>query len=161
MGQSQQLMQQVSSQVIDKIACGECKECFVIFKYDKLNLPLTSLSNILQFEVKEVDAETGEVELTGDRDQYQIEDIDVTIADFMVPIPVNLEQEWPRLPFQRVETFNLALSSLSKAISVVSDLFGCQVVSGAQLASSSSTTHVMGMSGMLFGVDPILIRVTL
>lgn len=49
------------------------------------SFPITSFTNILRFTSKEIDPTTGEPEESGYEDEYQIEDLEVTGADFVVP----------------------------------------------------------------------------
>lgn len=48
-------------------------------------LPVTSLTNVLKFTTKEIDPTTGEPEETGYDDEYQVEDLELTGADYVLP----------------------------------------------------------------------------
>ena len=51
--------------------------------------------NTLRFTVKEVDPASGEAEEDGYEDEYQLEDVDVTPASYLVPNVVgNFRKEW-------------------------------------------------------------------
>ena len=51
--------------------------------------------NTLRFIVKEVDPASGEAEEDGYEDEYQLEDVDVTPASYLVPnIVGNFRKEW-------------------------------------------------------------------
>lgn len=153
-------MQLVESQSVASLACGESKEVVLVFRIDRLRVPLGSIPAQLQFEVLEVDPVSGECEAGGgERDQYQLEDVDVQLSDFMEPVPLDVEREWAVLPAVRVETFTLGLGSLAKAVPLLSAQFGCAVVVGAELASASASTHAMAMTGVFFGEEPVVVRV--
>jgi coatomer protein complex subunit gamma len=49
------------------------------------HFPVTSFTNTLKFTSKEVDPTTGEPEETGYEDEYQVEDLDLTGSDYVVP----------------------------------------------------------------------------
>jgi coatomer protein complex subunit gamma len=69
-----------------KLATNEPGVVYVAFK--KLaegSFPVTSFTNNLKFTSKEIDPTTGEPEESGYDDDYQIEDLDLVGADFVVP----------------------------------------------------------------------------
>ena len=47
--------------------------------------PASSFTNILKFTTKEIDPSTNEAEETGYDDEYQVEDLDLTGSDYVVP----------------------------------------------------------------------------
>ena len=47
--------------------------------------PATSFSNILKFTTKEIDPSTGEPEANGYDDEYELEDLDLTGSDYVLP----------------------------------------------------------------------------
>jgi coatomer protein complex subunit gamma len=61
--------------------------------------------------VKEVDPSSGEVEESGTEDEYQLEDIEITIADFMrKTLVTNFQEKWDEIgdEFEAVETYSLS-----------------------------------------------------
>lgn len=49
------------------------------------SFPATSFTNVLKFTTKEIDPTTGEPEETGYDDEYQVEDLELTGSDYIVP----------------------------------------------------------------------------
>jgi coatomer protein complex subunit gamma len=47
--------------------------------------PITSFTNVLRFTTKEIDPTSGEAEESGYEDEYQVEDLDLSGADYVIP----------------------------------------------------------------------------
>jgi coatomer subunit gamma len=47
--------------------------------------PITSFTNVLKFTSKEIDLTTGEPDENGYEDEYQVEDLELTGADYVIP----------------------------------------------------------------------------
>ena len=77
--------------------------------------PIASFQCLLKFVSKEVDPSTGEPEEEGYPDEYQLEDTELSAADYIVPNYVTFSSEWDRLRggVNLTETFALpAMESL-------------------------------------------------
>ena len=71
--------------------------------------------NLLKFVSKEVDPSTGEPEEEGYEDEYQLEDLELSAADYITPTYVTFASEWDRMRggVSVTETFSLpAMESL-------------------------------------------------
>jgi coatomer protein complex subunit gamma len=70
-----------------KLATDEPGTVYVSFK--KVNgdgsFPVSSFTNVLKFTTKEIDPTTGEPEESGYDDEYQVEDLELTGSDYVVP----------------------------------------------------------------------------
>ncbi|KAK9491342.1 adaptin N terminal region-domain-containing protein [Lipomyces doorenjongii] len=101
-------------------------------------------SNTLRFTSKEIDPTTGEPEEDGYEDEYQVEDIEIGVADFLVPTYVgNFQHMWDQLSFETSETYSLAgVSSLSEACSSVIDSLSMQPLEGSETPLQNAT-HVL------------------
>lgn len=70
-----------------KLATDEPGTIYVSFQ--KLNgeasLPMATFTNVLKFTSKEIDPTTGEPEESGYEDEYQVEDLELTGADYVIP----------------------------------------------------------------------------
>ena len=76
---------------------------------------MASFQCILKFVSKEVDPSTGEPEEEGYEDEYQLEDTELSAADYIVPSYVAFASEWDRMRggVTSTETFSLpAMESL-------------------------------------------------
>ena len=70
-----------------RLVANEPGLVYVAFKKlgDSSGFPITTVTNVLRFTTKEIDPTTGEAEETGYEDEYQVEDLDLTGADYVVP----------------------------------------------------------------------------
>jgi coatomer protein complex subunit gamma len=70
-----------------KLPSSEPGVVYVAFKKlgGEHSFPLTSFSNNLKFTSKEIDPTTGDPEETGYEDEYQVEDLDLTGSDYVIP----------------------------------------------------------------------------
>lgn len=76
---------------------------------------IASFQCMLKFVSKEVDPSTGEPEEEGYPDEYQLEDTELSAADYIVPSYVTFASEWDRMRggASLTETFSLpAMESL-------------------------------------------------
>lgn len=71
-----------------------------------------SLQNTLRFISKEVDPSSGEPEEEGYDDTYQLEELELGVADYITPSWVNFGQEWDRLRTGSTATETFALTAL-------------------------------------------------
>lgn len=60
---------------------------YVSFKKisDETSFPINSFTNILKFTTKEIDPTTGAPDETGFDDEYQVEDLELTGSDYVIP----------------------------------------------------------------------------
>lgn len=70
-----------------KLVTDEPGTVYVLFKKTDAHSPFiaTSFTNVLKFTSKEIDPTTNEPEETGYEDEYQVEDLDLTGSDYIVP----------------------------------------------------------------------------
>jgi len=70
-----------------KLVTDEPGTIYVSFKKvnGEASFPASSFTNVLKFTTKEIDPTTNEPEETGYDDEYQVEDLDLTGSDYIVP----------------------------------------------------------------------------
>lgn len=70
-----------------KLPANEPGIVYVAFKKlgGEHSFPTTSFTNNLRFTSKEIDPTTGEAEAAGYEDEYQVEDLDLTGSDYVIP----------------------------------------------------------------------------
>jgi coatomer subunit gamma len=70
-----------------KIPTNEPGIVYVAFKKTdgEQSFPTTSFTNVLKFTSKEIDPSTGEPEASGYEDEYQVEDLELSGSDYVVP----------------------------------------------------------------------------
>ncbi|PLW41429.1 hypothetical protein PCANC_02667 [Puccinia coronata f. sp. avenae] len=122
---------------------------------------LGSFNCTLKFISKEVDPISGEPEEEGYEDEYQIEDVELGVGDYIIPTYLTFTTEWDRLRTgaTATETFQLsALKSLKSACETLIELLNMEPLGGTE-NPSSSTVHTLQLAGILSGGDGnILVR---
>ncbi|KAL4398885.1 coatomer subunit gamma [Malassezia pachydermatis] len=127
-----------------------------------LPFPLATLSNTLRFISKEVDPASGEPEEEGYQDEYQTEELDLGVADYVQPTDIDFAATWETLPASASETFALtALESLDASCSTLIEILGMRALGGTDTPANPSV-HTMMLAGHLAsptGLDLVLARV--
>ncbi|EZF10272.1 hypothetical protein H112_08466 [Trichophyton rubrum D6] len=86
--------------------------------------PITSFTNVLKFTSKEIDPTTGEPEETGYEDEYQVEDLELTGSDYVVPaFSGNFDHLWEQTGANGEEASETLQLSNMKGISGKIKLF--------------------------------------
>jgi coatomer subunit gamma len=145
-----------------------------------------SLSCLLKFVSKELDPSTGEPEQDGYEDEYQLEEIELSAADYIVPSYVSFQAEWDRLRAgaSATETFSLsAMESIqgtfplllvlrtwgrstdffkknweTAACDSIIEILNLEPLGGSQTPSSTSV-HTLQLSGLVTGgAGKVLVR---
>lgn len=84
----------------------------------------------INFWFSQVDPSTGEAEEDGVEDEYQLEELEVVAADYMLKVPVsNFRNAWESLDAdsEQVDEYGLGpRESLAEAVSAVINLLGMQ-----------------------------------
>lgn len=138
---------------------------YVSLKRDPaLPFPLATLSSSLRFVSKEVDPTSGEPEPEGYPDEYQTEELDLGVSDYIQPTDVNFEAVWDELEpdASATETFALtALESLDASCSTLIEILGMQPLGGTE-APANPSVHTMMLAGRVArvsGMETVLARV--
>ncbi|KAJ9485860.1 hypothetical protein VN97_g7481 [Penicillium thymicola] len=115
------------------------------------SVPVTSFTNILKFTSKEIDPTSGEPEDSGYDDEYQVEDLELTGGDYVIPTfagsfdhvweqtGANGEEESETLQLSNMKGINDATEQLISALSL-------QPLEGTDVALNSST-HTLKLFG--------------
>ncbi|RMZ91005.1 hypothetical protein DV736_g1764, partial [Chaetothyriales sp. CBS 134916] len=125
---------------------------YVAFKkIDGERFPITSISNSLKFTSKEVDPTTDEPEETGYDDEYEIENIELSGADFVTPaFAGSFDHIWEGTGAngeEASETLALEnLKSLTDATEQISSVLSLQPLEGTDVVLSQ-TTHTLKLYG--------------
>ncbi|KAM0949878.1 putative clathrin/coatomer adaptor, adaptin-like, coatomer/calthrin adaptor appendage [Dioscorea sansibarensis] len=121
-------------------------------------------SNLLKFIVKEVDPSTGEADDEGVEDEYQLEDIEIVSADYMLKVGVsNFRNAWESMDpdSERVDEYGLgARESLAEAVSAVINLLGMQPCEGTDVVANNSRSHTCLLAGVFMGNVKVLVRLS-
>ncbi|KAJ6365116.1 hypothetical protein OIU76_029979 [Salix suchowensis] len=84
---------EVTSKPVRSLPYDTPGQTFVAFEKPDGITAVGKFSNMLRFIVKEVDPSTGEAEEDGVEDEYQLEDLEVVAADYMMKVGVSNFQE--------------------------------------------------------------------
>ncbi|KAJ1555465.1 Coatomer subunit gamma-2 [Cladochytrium tenue] len=135
---------------------------YVVYKRPNGITPSACFSNILRFTLKEIDPSTGEPGEDGIEDDYPLEDLDVSIGDYVVPSYVaDFKKAWEDLgeDNEQVETYSLtAVASVKAAVAQVLDVLGMDPSDGSDRVKDKATVHTLYVSGSFLGQVPALAR---
>jgi coatomer subunit gamma len=109
-----------------KLVTDEPGTIYVSFK--KVNgessFPASSFTNVLKFSTKEIDPTTGEPEESGYDDEYQVEDLELTGSDYVIPaFAGNFNHIWEQVGAQGEEADETLQLSNMKSIAGQFTLF--------------------------------------
>jgi len=137
-------------------------QTFVAFEKPEGDLATSKFSNILRFIVKEVDPSSGEAEDDGVEDEYQLEDLEIVSADYMLKVGVsNFRNAWESMDpeSERVDEYGLGVrKSLAEAVNAVISILGMQPCEGTDVVPSNSRSHTCLLSGIFIGNVKVLVR---
>ncbi|KAF2305901.1 hypothetical protein GH714_008780 [Hevea brasiliensis] len=153
---------EVASKPLRSLPYDSPGQTFVAFEKPEGVPAVGKFSNMLRFIVKEVDPTTGEAEDDGVDDEYQLEDLEVVAADYMMKVGVsNFRNAWEGMgaDFERVDEYGLGpRESLAEAVSAVISLLGMQPCEGTEVVPSNSRSHACLLSGVFIGNVRVLVR---
>ena len=153
-----------------EIACegvkyGETKHCFTILERN-VDVPLASSTFAceLRFTVMTVDPMSGEEEGDSFEEEYPLENLEITTADFMAKVAVpDFRKAWEVTGNDNevLEKFALQFKRLEDAVAAVVDFLGMQPCDGT--ASIKPTTapgkpHLLHLSGVFVSGQQVLAR---
>ena len=117
--------------------------------------PTASFTNVLKFTLREIDPATGEPEEGGYEDEYQVEDLELTGPDYVLPaFAGSFDHIWSSLAEgeggeaeEVEETLQLsAAKSIQEAVELLVKQLGMQPLEGTEVALSP-TTHKLSLYG--------------
>ncbi|CAL5872691.1 uncharacterized protein PFLUO_LOCUS6958 [Penicillium psychrofluorescens] len=136
-----------------KLAPNEPGVVYVTFKKlgGEHSVPVTSFTNNLKFTSKEIDPNTGEPEETGYEDEYQVEDLELTGSDYVIPtFAGSFDHVWEQTGAngeEESETLQLSnMKSITDATEQLISALSLQPLEGTDVALSAST-HTLKLFG--------------
>jgi coatomer protein complex subunit gamma len=121
-----------------------------------------SIPCILKFKVKEIDPSTGEAEEEGFDDEYQLEDIDCSPANYVKSSPTsNFTESWESLGEENEVADSYALGqreSVQEAVETVIELMGMSTCDGTDMVPPNARSHAVSMAGTVVGDVDVFIR---
>ncbi|KKY24752.1 putative coatomer subunit [Phaeomoniella chlamydospora] len=136
-----------------KLATNEPGTVYVAFKKlgGEASFPVTSFTNVLRFTSKEIDPHSGEPDDNGYEDEYQVEDLELKAADYVLPAYAgSFDHVWEQTGAngeEASETLQLSnIKSISDATEQLSAILSLQPLDGTDIALSN-TTHTLKLYG--------------
>ncbi|KAM2928194.1 hypothetical protein COP2_035461 [Malus domestica] len=153
---------EVASRSLRSLPYDTPGQTFLAFEKPEGIPAVGKFTNLLRFIVKEVDPTTGEAEEDGVEDEYQLEDLEVVAADYILKVPVfNFKNAWESMgaDFERVDEYGLGpRENLTEAVNAVISLLGMQPCEGTEAVASNSRSHSCVLSGVYIGNVKVLVR---
>jgi len=164
------MMMECESEGFEEVATVPCSSlptgiagnCFTCFARNSICSPGTFACE-LHFVVKDVD-EDGNPDDEGYEDEYQVEEVEITAADYLVPIPVSdFRGAWTSLgereAYESKEQFALSVSTMNEATEHLIDKLGLAACEGTQRVAEGSSQHNLLLSGQAINGSMMLVRV--
>lgn len=148
----------------DGIAYGETKSCFAVLERDaSLALSPCTMACELRFTVVQVDPSTGDAEGDSFEEEYPLEDLEISTADFMAKVSVpDFRKAWDAVGNDNevLEKFALQFKKLEDAVSAVIDLLGMQPCDGTAAIKPNlgGKPHMLHLSGIFVSGEKVLGR---
>jgi coatomer protein complex subunit gamma len=147
----------------NQIKHGAAGAVFVAFNRPNNHYNSGSISCTLKFTVKEV--EDGEISAEGHDDEYQLEELELSEADFMRAGEniglVEFRRQWESLgdSVEVVKKYSLGLDSLQSAVDAVVELLGMQACEGSNIVPEKAEKgHAVNLTGSFYGGINVLAR---
>mmetsp|Transcript_8044 Transcript_8044/g.13313 ORF Transcript_8044/g.13313 Transcript_8044/m.13313 type:complete len:951 (-) Transcript_8044:149-3001(-) len=149
---------------VDGIGYGDTKHCFTVLERDA-NAPLSpsTLTCELRFTVVQVDPVSGEEEGDTYEEEYPLEDLEVSTADFMAKVSVpDFRKAWEAMGNDNevLEKFALQFKKLEDAVAAVIDFLGMQPCDGTAVVKpvASGKPHMLHLSGVFVSGEKVMGR---
>eukprot|EP00475_Leptophrys_vorax_P004173 TRINITY_DN12491_c0_g1_i1.p1 TRINITY_DN12491_c0_g1~~TRINITY_DN12491_c0_g1_i1.p1 ORF type:complete len:892 (+),score=138.66 TRINITY_DN12491_c0_g1_i1:102-2777(+) len=156
--------EEVASVPLKAMAYGVPGQTFVALSKPEGALTLGKFTNVMKFKVKEVDPNTGEAEEDGYEDEYQLEDLEVTSADYVRKLNVpNFRAAWEAIDaeLERVDEYGLGVrDSLQEAVEAVITILGMQPCESSDNVPSNARSHQCLLAGTFPGDITALVRLS-
>lgn len=149
------------------IKYGDTASCFTLLQRD-VDVPIetSEFACTLHFNVIQVDPSSGEDESDAFEEEYPLEDLEISTADYMAKVAVpDFRKSWEAIGNSNeiLEKYALSFKSLEEAVSAVLKLLGMQPCDGTGTvkASTSNKPHMLHLSGVFIGGISTLARAQL
>ena len=144
----------------DGIKYGETKSCFTILERSG-ELEASSFTCELRFSVVQVDPATGEEEGDTFDEEYPVEDLEISTADFMAKVSVpDFRKAWETIGNENevLEKFALQFKKTDDAVGAVLDFLGMQACDGTAQIKNTGKPHMLHLSGVFVSGQQVLSR---
>ena len=148
----------------DGIAYGDTKSCFTVLeRASDTALSPSTMACELRFTVVQVDPSTGEAEGDTFEEEYPLEDLEISTADFMAKVSVpDFRKAWDTIGNSNevLEKFALQFKKLEDAVAAVIDFLGMQPCDGTAAIKPNlgGKPHMLHLSGVFVSGEKVLGR---
>lgn len=136
---------------------------YVCASHEEEVSPTGSFGNVLKFKVKDVDPSTGVADETSYEDEYPLDNLEVTVADYMKKTYcTSFKDEWQALgeDNELVEIFSLStMKSIKDAVNEIVDFLGMQPCDKTEAVPPKRSKHILLLSGTFVDGAPALVRI--
>ncbi|KAG2217384.1 hypothetical protein INT45_005268 [Circinella minor] len=151
---------QIAEIPADKLEYNVPSAIYVAFEQEEC--AIGSFTCTLKFDVKDCDPTTGEPDPEGYDDEYQVEDAEVLMGDYIRPTYIsNFSEEWDQVvTSEAIETFALDMDkapNLKAACTSIRQLLSMQALEDTAVPKSN-TVHTLLLAGTFLGGVKILAR---
>lgn len=138
-------------------------QAWACFRRDVVEgFPTGSIACTLSFTVKEIDPATGEPDEEGVEDEYQLEEVELSTADYVHRVTVaDFGRSWDVIgdAHEVMEAYSLTtLKSLQDAVNAIIEFMGMQTLDGTHIVPASAKSHRVLLSGVFLGGSQVLVR---
>eukprot|EP00878_Enallax_costatus_P016622 GHUV01017441.1.p1 GENE.GHUV01017441.1~~GHUV01017441.1.p1 ORF type:complete len:330 (+),score=110.34 GHUV01017441.1:977-1966(+) len=141
---------------------NEVGQCFTVLR--RPGMATGKMANVLKFVVKEIDPSSGEAEEEGYEDEYQLEDIEVSGADYIKPLTVgNFRGVWEEVPAdtEREDDYGLGpRENLQDTVETVMAILGMRPCEGTEAVPPNARSHTVLLAGQFPGDERALVRLS-
>ena len=137
-------------------------QAYVVLRRTVEGPAIGTIASILKFKVKEIDPSTGEAEEEGFDDEYQLEDLECSPADYVRPTPTpNFSEKWDTLGDENEVADQYALGereSVQEAVEQLIELMGMSVCDGTNIIPPNARSHAVSLAGTVVGDVDVYVR---
>lgn len=150
----------------EKIKYGETANCFTVLQRNA-DVPIQSntFTCSLHFNVIQVDPSSGEDESDAFQEEYPLEDLEISTADYIAKVTVpDFRKAWESVGNDNevLEKYALSFKNLEDAVASVVNLLGMQPCDGtASVKPNTGKSHMLHLSGVFIGGKSTLARAQL
>jgi len=123
--------------------------------------PTGSIGCTLSFTAKEIDPATGEPDEEGYEDEYQLEEVELSTADYVHRVSVaDFGRSWDVIgdTHEVMEAYSLTtLKTLQDAVNAIIEFMGMQTLDGTHNVPNSAKSHRVLLCGLFMG-SQVLVR---
>lgn len=150
----------------ETVKYGDTVDCFSVLQRDTdIPIETSSFSCTLHFNVVQVDPASGEDESEPFEEEYPLEELEVSTADYMAKVTVpDFRKSWEDIgsTSETLEKYALSFKSLEEAVSAVINLLGMQPCDGTgTVQGNTGKPHMLHLSGVFIGGNSTFARAQL